>query len=753
MPYEQDDVQTDTKDDKIEKALHGQERHRIELLAPVGKWDVLEAVIAAGADAVYLGGKKYNMRLHRKDLNFTDEELRAVVAYAHGRRVPVYVTVNNLLTDAEIDELAGYLQFLEEIAADGIIVQDLGVVQLARDMGLRVPLHASVMMNAHNLEGLRLLEELGVSRVILGREVTLADIRLWHGQTRLELEYFAHGDMCFSQSSQCYLSGMLFGESSNRGRCLKPCRWPWELVDRDTGAVLAPRPESSGTPAGRYLLAIKDMCLLPFLPEVIAAGVRSLKIEGRMREAGFVAALTGFYRRALDRYYADPCSYQFDWEEFRELEQMRVRDLSPYYAFGNPGPSAVGYTGEREPRFFSKAVPEPVIRPDDLLVNPLAADVGSRTSEVRKDENKIGAKEDDESREDEESGTRLHGRSHDASDSAHPLLRHPAPGSRRPILAVKAGSLEAALAALEHGAELIYTSGESWLSQPRPWRPGDYAELVAAAHLRGGKREELGENREQPSKALVIVGMPRIAMPAEMDRIKALLEIIRESQPLPDGILVTNLGTVLAARATGLPLYADYSCNIANGRAAALLQSCGVVQATAPLEFRAEEILALPARTPLALEAIVHGELPGMISDHCLPAALLDGGSRYQICSGACRRMRLGLRDATGAVHPLEIDTDCRNHLYMACELALLPYLRSFYGSGFTSLRLEIPHYNAAEAGAVTALYRAHIYRIWSDPDAYVFPRADWDRLLQARGGPFGTGPYTRGVITEGRQR
>jgi putative protease len=135
----------------------------IELLAPVGKWDVLEAVIAAGADAVYLGGKRYNMRLHSKDFNFNDEDLRSAVGYAHERSVKVYVTVNNLLTNAEIGDLAGYLQFLGEIAADGIIVQDLGVIHLAREIGLGVPIHASVMMNAHNLESLQLFKELGPS--------------------------------------------------------------------------------------------------------------------------------------------------------------------------------------------------------------------------------------------------------------------------------------------------------------------------------------------------------------------------------------------------------------------------------------------------------------------------------------------------------------------------------------------------------------------------------------------------------------
>lgn len=647
---------------------------RVELLAPVGKWDVLEAVIAAGADAVYLGGKKYNMRLHRKDYNFTEEELRDAVAYSHERGVRVYVTVNNLLTNDEVADLPAYLRFLQEIAADGIIVQDLGVVRLVRRLGLNIPIHASVMMNAHNLEGLQLLEELGISRVILGRELSLSDIKLLHSRTSLELEYFTHGDMCFSQSSQCYHSGMVFGLSSNRGRCLKPCRWAFELVDRETGETIPVQAP------GPYYLAVKDICLLPFLPEVISSGICSLKIEGRMRTADYLGPLIGFYRRALDRYYADPAGYCFDWDEFDELQKMRVRDFSPLFAFGNPGASSIGYTGEREPRFFSQAVKEPIIGEENLKDSPLPA----------------------------------------PEKTVSPA---------KPALAVKAGSSRAALAALESGADLIYTAGESFISQDAFWSTAGYREVISRARQLGKK---------------VVIGLPRITMPWEMERTIILLKKIQEWGP--DGILVTNLGTVFAAsRLTTLPLYADYSCNTANQEAASLLQEYRVVQFTAPLEFCYEEILALPGGA-LPVEAVVHGNLPAMVSDHCLPAALLDNSTRHQICSGQCRRRRYGLKDTAGQIHPLEVDQDCRNHIYLANELALLPYLRSFYGAGFASLRLEIPLYLPEEAAAVTRLYRAEIDRLWEDPEGYSFQESSWRKLLAVRKGPFGTGPYTQGV-------
>ncbi|MGB9792291.1 MAG: peptidase U32 family protein [Thermacetogeniaceae bacterium] len=652
---------------------------RVELLAPVGKWDVLEAVIAAGADAVYLGGKKYNMRLHRKDFNFTMDELREAVQYAHEHRVKVYVTVNNMFTNSEIAELPEYLLYLQEIAADAIIVQDLGVIKLAKKLGLTLPIHASVMMNAHNREGLEFLLEQGVTRAILSRELTLAEIRLLHEQVPIELEYFTHGDMCFAHGSQCYHSGMLFGESSNRGRCLKPCRWPYELVDREQGSVLPVQVP------GPYFLAVKDMCLLPFLPEVIDAGICSLKIEGRMRTAEYLGPLVAFYRRALDRYYDDPLGYSFDWEEFEKLKAMRVRDLHPLYAFGNPGAASIGYTGEREPRFFSHAVPEPVIEANDLSQNPLPQPDNKNRSQ------------------------------------------------KKPLLAVKAGSKAAALAALESGADLIYTSGETFRSQGRPWSTEDYRHLISMCKEKG---------------CLVVIGTPRITMPGDMKSVHLLLATAEELGA--DGILVTNLGTIAAAsQNTSLPLYADYSCNIANAAAAELLREYRVTQATASLELSYEEMLALLDEFPLPLEAVIHGTLPTMISDHCLPAALLEGSTKYQICSGKCRSMRYGLRDSAGLIHPVEIDHNCRNHIFLANELALLPYLRSFYGAGFRSLRLEIPTYNPVETRVVTRLYRTAIDRLWNDPERYTCSEDEWNELVKTRKVNFGTGPYTRGIRTK----
>ncbi|HBG22716.1 MAG TPA: hypothetical protein DDW83_05610, partial [Peptococcaceae bacterium] len=395
--------------------------------------------------------------------------------------------------------------------------------------------------------------------------------------------------------------------------------------------------------------------------------------------ADFLEPLVGFYRRALDQYYKNPVGYTFDWNEFQQFQEIKVRDLSPLYSFGNPGAESIDYTGEREPRFFSRAVKEPTISEDNWKSSPLA----SPSCAVNKD---------------------------------------------KPLLSVKVGSKTAALKALENGADLVYTSGESFLSQDKPWEIADFAEILDRAKGLGKK---------------VVAGFPRIVMPHEMDRTFYFLEKIKDYDI--DGLLVTNLGTIYtAAKSTDLPLYADYSCNIANQAAAELFKDYQVIQVTASIELHWEEIMTMTGKE-LPVEAVIHGNLPSMVTEHCLPAALLEGTTRAQLCSGICRKRPYGLKDTAGKVHSVEIDQNCRNHIYMANDLALLPYLYSFYGAGFTSLRLEIPLYKADEAGAVTKLYRQEIDGLWDDPTDYAFSESSWQELLKVKPVAFGTGPYTTG--------
>ncbi|MBP2628107.1 MAG: peptidase [Firmicutes bacterium] len=327
-------------------------RNSVELLAPVGTWDVLEAAIEAGADAVYLGGKRFNMRMFKTNANFDDNLLAKAIEYAHKHNVRVHVTVNNLISDREIDNMRSYLKLLDKLQPDALIVQDLAVLELAREMNFSVPLHASIMMNTHNEHAVRVLQDYGITRVVASREMSLTQLTLLKERTGIEVEYFIHGDMCIAHSGQCVHSGVVFGQSSNRGRCLKPCRWPYELVDMTTGKPI------EGPNPGPYKLAMKDMCLYMNLPQLIQAGVCSFKIEGRMRTADFVRNIVQVYRRAIDNYIADPLGYTPNLQDWQDLYNSRARDFSTCYALGNPGAKSIGYTGEREPRFFSQAVRE-----------------------------------------------------------------------------------------------------------------------------------------------------------------------------------------------------------------------------------------------------------------------------------------------------------------------------------------------------------------------------------------------------------
>lgn len=339
-------------------------RKSVELLAPAGTWDALVAGIEAGADAVYLGGKHFNMRMHEGDFNFDNEMLKKAIAYAHEHDVKIYVTLNNLISDEEIPELKNYLSYLNEIRPDAILVQDFAVLELVHEMGIDIPLHTSVMMNTHNEHAIQKLKDYGITRTVVGREMTLSELSLFRERTGIEVEYFMHGDMCISESGQCIHSGVLFGQSGNRGRCLKPCRWPYQLIDENTKEVL----DQNGP--GPYKLALKDMCMYRSIPQLIQAGVFSFKIEGRMRPPEFIRRIVSIYRRAIDSYLSDPNGFSWNEEDWQDLYHNRARDFTTTFAFGQPTKKDIGFDGSREPRFFSEAVKEAGFQDDILHQEP-----------------------------------------------------------------------------------------------------------------------------------------------------------------------------------------------------------------------------------------------------------------------------------------------------------------------------------------------------------------------------------------------
>ena len=272
-----------------------------ELLAPAGSPEAFRAAIAAGADAVYLGGKRFGARKYAE--NFEDPAIEDALSFAHGRGVKVYVTVNTLIHDRELKSALNYIVWLYSIGVDAILVQDSGIAALAHTIAPGLPLHASTQMTIHNARGVRAAADLGFSRIVLARELTLEEIETIAKvtkSTRVGLEVFAHGALCFSYSGQCLLSSVIGGRSGNRGMCAQPCRKPYTLVAGKPDAYGRPERLFEIATPGEYLLSPKDLCAFPRLSRLVHSPVAALKIEGRMKSPEYVAVVTAAYRKALD---------------------------------------------------------------------------------------------------------------------------------------------------------------------------------------------------------------------------------------------------------------------------------------------------------------------------------------------------------------------------------------------------------------------------------------------------------------------
>jgi putative protease len=305
-----------------------------ELLAPAGSPESLRAAIAAGADAVYLSGKRFGARKYAA--NFSDGEIREGIRLAHARGVRVYVTVNTLIHDRELAGIADYLVGLYAMGVDAVLVQDIGVARLAREIVPDLAIHASTQMTIHNTDGVLWAAEQGFSRVVLPRELPLEEIRTIAEKTRQSgtgLEVFVHGALCYSYSGQCLLSSVIGGRSGNRGMCAQPCRKPYTLVTGERDNYGRPEHLREIAMPGRYLLSPKDLCTWRHLPDLVRAPVVSLKIEGRMKSPEYVAVVVSTYRRALDAIAAG------HWEPSPEAERDLLlafnRGFTPGYLFGD----------------------------------------------------------------------------------------------------------------------------------------------------------------------------------------------------------------------------------------------------------------------------------------------------------------------------------------------------------------------------------------------------------------------------------
>ncbi len=311
-----------------------------ELLSPAGDMEKLRAAIRFGADAVYLAGEDFGMRAAAG--NFTKEELREAVALAHGQGVALYVTVNVMPHTEEYPALKEYLTYLAAIGVDAVIVSDLGVLMLAKEVAPRVKIHISTQASAVSAAACTAWYHLGASRVVLARELTLSEIRAIRENTpkALELEAFIHGAMCIAYSGRCLLSNHFVGRDANHGRCAQPCRWNYKELTvfeekRPTEPITV---EEHGGES--FVMSSKDTCMIEHIPALMEAGITSFKIEGRMKSAYYAAVVTNTYRMAIDAYLADPEGYRPDASYIKELNSVSHREYHTGFYFDRPEETA-----------------------------------------------------------------------------------------------------------------------------------------------------------------------------------------------------------------------------------------------------------------------------------------------------------------------------------------------------------------------------------------------------------------------------
>ena len=301
-------------------------QRQVEVLAPAGSFESMKAAIAAGADAVYIGGSQFGARAYADNLD--EDHMLEAINYAHLHGASLYMTVNTLVKEKELDSLFDYLNPYYMAGLDAVIVQDMGVFTYIREHFPDLDIHASTQMTITGAEGASLLKKMGASRVVTARELSLEEIARIHREVGVEIESFVHGALCYCYSGQCLLSSLIGGRSGNRGRCAQPCRLPYDV--RKDGHSCQPRDE-------RYVMSLKDLCVLDILPDILEAGVYSLKIEGRMKTALYVATVARTYRKAIDDYLESPEKYQENMPWYLEqIKSCTYRQFTTGFFYGKP---------------------------------------------------------------------------------------------------------------------------------------------------------------------------------------------------------------------------------------------------------------------------------------------------------------------------------------------------------------------------------------------------------------------------------
>ena len=654
----------------------------IELLSPAGAPEAVIAAVQNGADAVYLGMGDFNARRGAK--NFSDEEFEKAVRYCRIRGCKVYVTLNTLVNDREVESAVRAAGLASDLGADGIIIQDLGLIRAVRSALPDIPLHASTQMSLHNLAGVKAAAEMGLTRAVLARELSFEEIKYITANAPIETEVFVHGAFCFCHSGQCYMSAMIGRRSGNRGMCAQPCRMRYSL----TGSM------------DEYPLSLKDNCLVEHLDELEQAGVACLKIEGRMKRPEYTAIVTGIYSKSL-REHRKPTR-----DEMQMLEQAFSRQGFTQGYFNGDKQDMLGTRQEQDradEAIFTAA--RKAYADGELRRVPVhfytVAEKGMPIRAIAFDDEghravTYGAVPERARRQGLTDGY-LTEQMFKTGGTPYSVVENLAkcdPGLFLPAAEVNRLRRDLISQLSEERAKPPVRKRGSIPPMPKSYPTVSDPKIIFQVRTEDQLTRELAELHPDylyvpaalmaeryelilpfiNNGAVPVAVLPRVVTDEEMG---PLLEQLKHLRELGVGeALVGNLGQIVPARSVGMQLRADFGLNAFNSYSMETLAEAGFLSATASFELRLSQIRDL-AKT-LDTEAIIYGRLPVMVSDQNL---LKNTTGRSSALPGE-------LSDRMGSVFPVVSEPGERTVIYNAHKLYLADKKEDLYAAGLWGFRL-----------------------------------------------------------------
>lgn len=753
---------------------------KIELLAPAGSPLALRAAIENGADAVYLGTEEYSARKYAE--NFKLDQLAERIGEAHKRGVKIYLAVNTLLKDIELATYPNYLYRLAQAGPDALIVQDLGLAKMTRELLPELPLHASTQMTINNSSGALFLEKEGFKRLILARETSLEEIKKIREKTKLELEIFAHGALCVSYSGICYFSSILGGRSGNRGACAQPCRLEYDFLDQGK----------------KHYLSTQDIRMIENLPQMIQAGIGSLKIEGRMKSPEYVGVVVKEYRKAIDSYYENPENFKIDSDIIAQLDQSFSRGASAGHYLGKISRDGMSwdnpaYKGgesdlakEARDTFSSERVTRKIpidiffrARENELAYYEVSDQMGNRiegySMEVAPKALKHSLNQEsilaqlgrlgNSPFEISDLKVEIHGEPmlplkelnrirRDFTErlegiylSQAPLYNLPSEADfsqrgsklllgnpkdqdfsekdkKRKKISLAVSTLEGLEAGIEAGADIVYL----------------YLESLRINKRIGQKELEKAVEKSQGRVELFLV-LPTIIKEGQQSYYENLLENLKNKGHF--NYSLANPWAFDLIRDKNLNLSGEFTLNALNSVSLDFLADQGLKRQTLSVELTLEEINKMkPAK--LEKEILVEGNFPLMTTDYCL---LESSGYCIKTNSNppvSCSD-HLHLKDRKNFNLPLYFDYNCKMYLYNVKELSLYRDLDKILRSKVDVLRIEARKDEPEIVFKKVSLYRKQL-DLYYETGKVKITDEDKESLFSMSEAGLTAGHYFRGV-------